>query len=54
MPIRCSARGPRKDTVEWFSTIDPALYPWIADHKVGDVPVLPATAYVEIMLARSA
>jgi acyl transferase domain-containing protein/NADPH:quinone reductase-like Zn-dependent oxidoreductase/short-subunit dehydrogenase/acyl carrier protein len=43
--------GPRKDTVEWFSTVDPTLYPWIADHRVGDIPVLPATAYVEIMLA---
>lgn len=43
--------GHRKDSLEWYSTVDPALYPWIADHKVGDVPVLPATAYVEIMLA---
>ena len=42
---------PRKDSVEWFSTVDPALYPWIADHKVGDVPVLPATGYVETILA---
>ncbi len=43
--------GLRKDSAEWFSTVDPSLYPWIADHKVGDVPVLPATAYVEFMLA---
>lgn len=43
--------GLRKDSLEWYSTIDPALYPWIADHRVGDVAVLPATAYVEIMLA---
>jgi NADPH:quinone reductase-like Zn-dependent oxidoreductase/acyl carrier protein len=43
--------GLRKDSHEWYSTVDPALYPWIADHKVGGVPVLPATAYVEIMLA---
>lgn len=42
---------PRLDGAEWFSTIDPALFPWISDHKVGDVPVLPATAYVETMLA---
>ncbi len=42
--------GLRKDSAEWYSTVDPALYPWIADHRVGDVPVLPATAYVEIML----
>jgi len=43
--------GLRKDSHEWYSTVDPELYPWIGDHKVGDVPVLPATAYVEIMLA---
>ncbi|MFN4018346.1 MAG: SDR family NAD(P)-dependent oxidoreductase [Reyranella sp.] len=43
--------GLRKDSLEWYSTVDPVLYPWIADHKVGAVPVLPATAYVEIMLA---
>lgn len=42
---------PRRDGSEWFSTVDPALYPWINDHKVGDVPVLPATGYVETMLA---
>ncbi len=42
---------PRLDGAEWFSTVDPALFPWISDHKVGDVPVLPATAYVETMLA---
>ncbi|MDB5487557.1 MAG: hypothetical protein JWQ58_1272 [Reyranella sp.] len=42
---------PRLDSAEWFSTVDPALFPWIADHKVGDVSVLPATGYVETMLA---
>lgn len=42
---------PRIDCTEWFSTIDPVLFPWIADHKVGAVPVFPATAYVEVMLA---
>lgn len=41
----------RLDSAEWFSTVDPALFPWIADHKVGDVSVLPATGYVETMLA---
>jgi len=41
----------RRDSAQWFSTVDPALYPWIDDHKVGDVPVLPAAAYVESMLA---
>lgn len=42
---------PRKDSVEWFSTVDPELFPWIADHKVGDVSVLPATGYVEALLS---
>lgn len=42
---------PRLDCSEWFSTIDPVLFPWIADHKVGGVSILPATAYVEIMLS---
>lgn len=42
---------PRKGGVEWYSTIDPALFSWIIDHKVGDVPVFPATAFVEVMLA---
>lgn len=41
----------RVDGHEWYSTVDPKLYPWIADHKVGDTILLPATAYVEIMLA---
>lgn len=41
----------RTDSAEWFSTVDPALYLWIDDHKVGDVPVFPATGYVETILA---
>lgn len=41
----------RVDGSEWYSTIDPALYPWIADHKVEATTILPATAYVEIFLA---
>jgi acyl transferase domain-containing protein/NADPH:quinone reductase-like Zn-dependent oxidoreductase/acyl carrier protein/short-subunit dehydrogenase len=40
----------RLDCTEWFSTVDPALFPWLDDHKVGTVSVLPATAYVEVML----
>ena len=42
---------PRLDCAEWFSAIDPVLFPWITDHKVGGIPVFPATAYVEVMLA---
>lgn len=44
-------KRPRADSSEWFSTIDAALYPWILEHKVGAIPVLPATAYVEILMA---
>ena len=42
---------PRNDATEWFSTADPALLPWIADHAVGSVPVFPAAGYVDTMLA---
>jgi len=44
-------RRPYHDSQEWFSTVDPVLFPWIADHKVGGIPVFPAAAYVEAMLA---
>ena len=44
-------RRPRQDCGEWFSTVDTALFPWIADHKVGAVPVFPAAAFVDVMLA---
>lgn len=39
------------ESLEWYSTVDPVLFPWIADHKVGGIPVFPAAAYVEVMLA---
>jgi phthiocerol/phenolphthiocerol synthesis type-I polyketide synthase C len=42
---------PRQDDSAWFSTIDPALFPWMADHKVGGLSVFPAAGYVEVMLA---
>ncbi|SKA25916.1 Acyl transferase domain-containing protein [Enhydrobacter aerosaccus] len=44
-------RRPRQDSMEWFSTIDSQLYPWLEDHKVGDISVMPAAAYVEMALA---
>lgn len=44
-------RRARLDCSEWFSVVDPALFPWLHDHKVAGVPVFPATAYVEVMLA---
>jgi acyl transferase domain-containing protein/NADPH:quinone reductase-like Zn-dependent oxidoreductase len=42
---------PRFDSAEWFSIVDPVLFPWLQDHKVGGVAVFPATAYVEAVLA---
>ena len=41
----------RTDSHEWFSTVDPFLFPWLNDHKVSGVAVFPATAYVEVLLA---
>ena len=41
----------RADVWEWFSTVDTALHPWIKDHAVGGIPVFPAAAYVEVLLA---
>ncbi len=41
----------RKDCTEWFSTIDPMLFPWLEDHKLGNIPVFPAAGYVEMALA---
>jgi phthiocerol/phenolphthiocerol synthesis type-I polyketide synthase C len=41
----------RQDCTEWFSTIDPALFPWLEDHKLGNTPVFPAAGYVEVVLA---
>jgi len=42
---------PRRDAWEWFSTIDPVLFPWLNDHAVGGVAVFPAAGYVEVLLA---
>ena len=42
---------PRAGCTEWFATIDPALFPWLADHKVAGVAVFPAAGYVEVLLA---
>ena len=44
-------RRPRFDSTEWFSTVDPVLFPWLEDHKVGGIAVFPAAGYVEVMLA---
>jgi len=42
---------PRVDSGDWFAIVDPVLFPWLQDHKVGDAVVFPATAYVEVVLA---
>ncbi|PNE34642.1 hypothetical protein AF335_08900 [Streptomyces eurocidicus] len=38
----------------WQTRLGPRLIPWLADHAVADVPVLPGTAMVEMMLAAGA
>ncbi|NUT96770.1 MAG: SDR family NAD(P)-dependent oxidoreductase, partial [Saccharothrix sp.] len=35
----------------WQSDVGLVTHPWLADHRVQDVPVLPAAAYVELALA---
>lgn len=44
-------RHMRPDSHEWFSTVDPTLFPWLTDHCISGVKVFPATGYVEVMLA---
>ncbi|MFC9932196.1 SDR family NAD(P)-dependent oxidoreductase [Streptomyces sp. NPDC127190] len=38
----------------WQTPVGPRLLPWLADHAVADVPVLPGTGVVEMMLAAAA
>ncbi|MEE1929655.1 SDR family NAD(P)-dependent oxidoreductase [Streptomyces sp. TRM 70351] len=35
----------------WAGPVEPALLPWLADHRVAGSVVLPATGYVEMALA---
>jgi len=35
----------------WENQLDTALYPWLADHVVGDATVFPGTGFAEIALA---
>jgi acyl transferase domain-containing protein/NADPH:quinone reductase-like Zn-dependent oxidoreductase/NAD(P)-dependent dehydrogenase (short-subunit alcohol dehydrogenase family)/acyl carrier protein len=39
---------------QWTRNIDAALFPWLADHRLGEEPVLPAAAMVEMALAAAA
>jgi len=42
---------PRADSSEWYATIDGALFPWLDDHKVGELTVFPAACYLEVLAA---
>ncbi|MGW2189833.1 beta-ketoacyl synthase N-terminal-like domain-containing protein, partial [Streptomyces sp. NPDC001719] len=35
----------------WHAPFDPGRTPWLADHKVGDVVVMPAAGLIEMLLA---
>ncbi|XVQ09780.1 SDR family NAD(P)-dependent oxidoreductase [Spirillospora sp. CA-255316] len=35
----------------WTGELDPGRLPWLEDHRAGGVPVLPATGYLEMMIA---
>jgi hybrid polyketide synthase/nonribosomal peptide synthetase FtdB len=35
----------------WETTLDPAEQPWLTEHAVGGVPILPASAYLEAVVA---
>ncbi|MFE7114173.1 type I polyketide synthase [Streptomyces sp. NPDC057654] len=41
----------RPDHHLWQTPVGPRLLPWLDDHRVADVPVLPGTGVVEMMLA---
>jgi len=38
-------------TATWENVLDPAILPWLADHKVANGIVLPGAAYAEMALA---
>ena len=42
---------PRAETPTWFNVLDTELFPFLADHKVEDAVVFPATGYIEMLLA---
>jgi len=40
-----------RDALEWYSHIDTALFPALADHKVGEHAIFPGTGFIEVALA---
>ncbi|MEU9056035.1 SDR family NAD(P)-dependent oxidoreductase [Streptomyces sp. NPDC048384] len=52
-PLDHPLLGERLPTAEpaWEGPVEPALVPWLADHKVAGSVLLPATGYVEMALA---
>ena len=40
-----------RNALEWYSHIDTALFPQLADHKVGDQIIFPGTGFLEIALS---
>ncbi|KAA2213860.1 type I polyketide synthase [Teichococcus oryzae] len=43
-----------QDALRWSRLLDTALEPWLADHKLGGEPVLPAAAMLDMALAIAA
>ncbi|MBV9969726.1 MAG: acyltransferase domain-containing protein, partial [Xanthobacteraceae bacterium] len=41
----------RSDALEWYAHIDPALFPGLVDHKVGEQPIFPGTGFMEILFS---
>ena len=39
------------DTLEWYSSLDTSLHPWLADHCVDGRAILPGAAFAEMALA---
>ena len=40
-----------RDALEWYAHVDTALFPVLADHRVGNSVIFPGTGFVEIALA---
>ncbi len=41
----------RAQSHEWYTAIDPGLFPWLDDHRVEDAAVFPAAGFIEMALA---